>query len=312
MIVLRRGVIVLGVLAATGIVTLSFCAEEPLLSLRSDPRSPGSESVPPHTKWVRVVRDERQKPTALQTAIVRYEPSESGRSGVSVDLIGAIHVADRAYYRRLNRRFTQYDALLYELVAPDGTRIDPERSDESRHPVGAMQNFLKGFLELEHQLGCIDYSCANFVHADMSPDEFARSMAARGESFLQMFFRLMGQSIAQQSHNQAQGVAAELDILAALFQQDRALRLKTIVAQQFEQMESLLVGLGGPNGSTLIEGRNQVAMDTLKQQLRAGKKKMGIFYGAGHLADMDKRLRKEFQMRPVSVQWLTAWDLSGN
>lgn len=303
---------VLGMLAVVATFGGSYCAEESLQAIRGSAADGTSDAAAPRGRWVRVLRDNRNRPIALQTAIVRYESSESETAGVSVDLIGAIHVADQSYYERLNRQFTQYDALLYELVAPDGTRIDPARTGDSRHPVGAMQNFLKGFLELEHQLGCVDYSRANFVHADMSPDEFARSMAARGESFLQMFFRLMGQSIAQQSHHQAQGVATELDILAALFQEDRALRLKTIVAQQFEQMESLLVGFGGPEGSTLIEGRNQVAMDVLKKQLRAGKKKMGIFYGAGHLADMDKRLREQFHMRPVSVQWLTAWNLSGD
>lgn len=295
-----------------GMIATSFCADRTQPSARQGAGHNVSDAGSRRTGWVRVLRDDQQRPTALQTAIVRYEPTGSGSSGVSVDLIGAIHVADRAYYRRLNQHFVQYDALLYELVAPDGTRIDPARHAESRHPVSAMQKFLKGFLELEHQLSCIDYSRANFVHADMSPDEFAQAMNARGESFLQMFFRLMGQSIAQQSHNQAQGVATEWDLLTALFHEDRALRLKTIVAQQFEQMESLLVGFGGPDGSTLIEGRNEVAMEALKEQLRAGKKKLGIFYGAGHLADMDKRLREQFQMRPVSVQWLTAWDLSAD
>jgi hypothetical protein len=48
----------------------------------------------------------------------------------------------------------------------------------------------------------------------------------------------------------------------------------------------------------------------LKNQLAQGKKKIGIFYGAGHLSDMDTRLRKDFGLKPVSINWLTAWNLA--
>ena len=33
-------------------------------------------------------------------------------------------------------------------------------------------------------------------------------------------------------------------------------------------------------------------------------------HGAGHLADMDQRLREEFGLKPVEITWLTAWDLA--
>lgn len=48
----------------------------------------------------------------LQTAIGTYRNAQ----GVTVDLIGAIHIADKAYYEALNLRFTTCDALLYEMV----------------------------------------------------------------------------------------------------------------------------------------------------------------------------------------------------
>jgi len=47
----------------------------------------------------------------------------------------------------------------------------------------------------------------------------------------------------------------------------------------------------------------------LKDQQKAGKRKIGIFYGAGHLADMHTRLVKEFGYEPVTTTWLEAWDL---
>ncbi len=39
---------------------------------------------------------------------------------MQVDLIGAVHIAHREYFQLLNKKFRNYDAVLYELVA------DPE------------------------------------------------------------------------------------------------------------------------------------------------------------------------------------------
>ncbi|HEX6637096.1 MAG TPA: hypothetical protein VF033_05525, partial [Steroidobacteraceae bacterium] len=48
-------------------------------------------------------------------------------TGQRVDLVGAIHIADRSYYQDLNGRFAAYDAVLFELVGdPRGvTRSAP-------------------------------------------------------------------------------------------------------------------------------------------------------------------------------------------
>jgi hypothetical protein len=60
----------------------------------------------------------------------------------------------------------------------------------------------------------------------------------------------------------------------------------------------------------IITERNKMALKVLKEQLAAGKKNLGIFYGAGHLNDMDERLRKDFGLTPVSITWMTAWNLA--
>lgn len=263
--------------------------------------------------WVRIERDDKGRPTALQTAIVRYVPvgksDEKQTPDLKVDLVGAIHIADAEYYQRLNKEFTKYQALLYELVAPEGAQVPQGSSGRSSHPIGLLQNGIKDWLELEHQLAKIDYTKKNFVHADMSPEQFAESMKERGESFMTMFFRMMGHSIAMQSKMQAKGQATEFDLLAALLSEDRARQLKIVISEQFEEMESMLVGLNGPDGSTIITGRNEVALKVLKDQIAAGKTNVAIFYGAGHMQDMDRRLRKQFKLKPVEVRWLTAWDL---
>ena len=68
---------------------------------------------------------------------------------MTVALIGAVHIGDVAYYRQLNEYFKQYDALLYELVAPAGTVVPRGRGTSNAHPVGLLQNGIKRLLELE-------------------------------------------------------------------------------------------------------------------------------------------------------------------
>lgn len=282
-------------------VTQAAFAEPPVLNPQSQEPAIGKD-------WVRVDLDEAGKPRSMQTAIVTYKSKTD--PAVAVDLVGAVHVGDKSYYEALNERFKQYDALLYELVAPDGTIVEKGRGTSSRHPLGALQNSMKQMLDLEHQLEQVDYTCKNFVHADMSPDDFTESMKNREESFLKMYFRMIGTSLAYQSRMTAKGESADADILRAMLSKDRPRQLKIALAKQLADMESMLAAFGGEEGSTIITERNKKALEVLKEQLGKDKKKIGIFYGAGHLNDMHERLEKDFQLQPAEIIWLPAWKLS--
>jgi hypothetical protein len=260
-------------------------------------------------KFLRIVRDKAGEPTSMQTSIVSYKPKGDDRKGLVVDLIGAVHVGDGDYYDKLNKAFKEYDVVLYELVAPEGTKIPKGgRTEGSGHPVGAIQVALKDILDLEFQLEKVDYTPKNFVHADMSPEEFSKTMEERGESFLQMFFKMMGASIAQQAGKKGGG-SSDAEILFALFSPDRSFKLKRVMAQQFEDLGGTMSMIEGPKGSTIIGERNRKAFEVLKKEIAAGKKKIGVFYGAGHLPDMEKRLTADFQLHPGDVKWIDAWDL---
>jgi hypothetical protein len=264
--------------------------------------------------WVRVRYDKKQEPLAMEAAIVRYVPVKPDPRGkgtpLSVDLVAAVHIGDAAYYDALNQRFEAYDALLYELVAAEGTVVERGRGTSNAHPLGALQNAMKSMLALEHQLEQVDYTKKNFVHADMSPDQFMQAMKDRNEGFLQMYMRLLGHSLGAQSKMAAKGESPDVAVFAALFAEDRPLRLKKVLSQQLADTEEMLTSFGGEEGSVLITDRNKAALKVLKQEIAAGKKRIAIFYGAGHLADMDKRLREEFGLKPVEITWLTAWDLA--
>jgi hypothetical protein len=262
-------------------------------------------------EWVRSLKDEDGAVTALQTAIGRYEGTPPGASGpVRVDLVGAIHVGDQAYYHDLNKRFEGYDAVLYELVAPEGTVVPKGGRVGSDNPLGAMQNGMKGLLDLEHQLEIVDYTRPNFVHADMSPEQLFSTMEARDEGFLKLYFRMVGQGIAEQTKAASKGESAEFDLMKAMFSKDRPKKMKVALAGQLTQLEGLLTSFGGEKGTTLIHERNRTALDVLDKEIAAGKKSVAVFYGAGHLTDMDKHLRERFGLRQTGKEWVTAWDLA--
>lgn len=257
-------------------------------------------------QFVRLRTGESQTPLALETAIVSFAATGDRHRGVQVDLVGAIHIADKAYYEALNRRFRGYDAVLYELVAREDANV-PKAGQGSGGVIGGMQIGMKSLLQLEYQLDCIDYGQKNMVHADMSPEEFAATMKRRNESFAGMFFRLLGRSMAEQADDPMG--TSDLQILAALFAPDRAQRLKFLMAKEFADLEGEISIFDGPEGSAIITERNKKAFEVLTREIARGRKKLAVFYGAGHLPDMQRRLQQEFAMERTGTEWVAAWSL---
>jgi hypothetical protein len=269
-------------------------------------QAPAAASSQPKSQFLRLTRDAKNHPVALETSIVRFAPADHRKDGPAVDLIGALHIGEKSYYKQLNREFANYDVVLYELIAKKEAVI-PKGSKGTGSALSGIQNGMKDMLNLEFQLQQIDYTAKNLVHADMSPEQFSESM--RNDDFVGMFARMMGYAMAKQQ--QSDTGATNVQLFAALFSKNRALALKRIMAEQFESSEGQLTAMEGPQGSTLIARRNKVALDELRKQLAAGKRKIAIFYGAGHMSDMQKRLHDDFGLVPTSTRWLTAWDLTG-
>ncbi|HZZ28369.1 MAG TPA: hypothetical protein VFE46_10245 [Pirellulales bacterium] len=280
------------------------------IALAQSPQNrPDAAKTTAHNKnqYVRVKYDEHGNPLALETSIVHLVPVGNDRPGLQVDLVSAVHVAEPNFYAALNKQFENYDVVLYELVAPEGTVIPKGGPDRNRNLLSSLQNAMKDLLELEYQLSGIDYTKQNFVHADFSPDQFAQSMKDRGESFWTIFMRLMAAGMVKQASNP--GKADELDVLLALFDHDRAVKLKRIMAEEFSDMDTIMTAFNGPDGSTLITERNKAALKVLGEQIAAGKKKIAIFYGGGHMPDMEPRACAEFHLQRAGEDWLEAWNL---
>jgi len=259
--------------------------------------------------YVRVHKDEAGVPQSLQTAKVRYVGRRGTKyEGQTVALVGVVHIGQLEYYEKLSKQLAEYDTVLYELVAPDGTRIRPEDLEERRSVLASVQTGMKDMLNLEYQLEKIDYMAENFRHADMSPDEFVEDLERRGDSVWKMVARMMGAGLASQA-----GTGGDAGMLLAMFSNDRAKMMKRAMAKQLVDMELVTAAMNDANGeNTLIQGRNRKAFEVLREELAEGVNNIAVFYGAGHLADMAERLEKNFEMKPIHTEWLDAWDLTRN
>lgn len=269
--------------------------------------------------------EENEKGAQLQTAIASYRNSK----GVTVDLIGAIHIADKNYYEVLNAYFEGYDSLLYEMVGEPIPRAghpdEYKEEDASPHPAGEtpsakaekkareklrwlhpLYDMMKNTLNLDSQIECIDYTKRNFVHADMTARAFAAKQEEKGEGFLQLWMRMMKvQAMSPDAGMKDPGI---LKILEILCRPDSATELKRLMGRMFDSVDKVMSGMEGPDGSVILTERNKVAMEVLKIHLALNKKKLGIFYGAAHLPDMEKRLL-EMGFKRERVEWLNAWEL---
>lgn len=264
---------------------------------------------PEDSLYVRIHRNEKSEPQALQTALVRYVGKPGTQfAGKIVDLLGVVHIGQAEYYEHLDELLGAYDKVLYELVAPDGTRIKPEDLQRRRSVLASVQTGMKDMLNLEYQLEKIDYMAENFRHADMSPEEFSEDLENRGDSVWKMVARMMGAGIATQSKS-----GGDVNMIMALFSSDRSKLMKRAMASQLVDIEMVTAGMDDANGeNTLIKGRNRKAFEVLRDELGGESETVAVFYGAGHLADMADRLESEFDMQRKTTEWFDAWDLTRN
>jgi hypothetical protein len=258
------------------------------------------------------VQETDGKPVALQTAVVRLTKGDA-----TLELVGAIHIADKKYYEALSKRFEGYEALLWEGIgggaAPAAAKPAEEPPKEPAEKAGKKKasrlNGLHGayesaakFLDLAYQMGEIDYSKANFVHADLSMEEFSTLQEQRGESL----FSFMLKAGLEAEKAGAAKEPSTLKLLTSIIKGDKT-GLKRELVHTLGAGDDQVAALAGD--SVIITDRNAKCLEVLAREVGAGRKKLGIFYGAAHFPDMVKRLT-EAGWTSAGTEWMTAWDLA--
>jgi hypothetical protein len=257
------------------------------------------------------LRDRRGEPETLETSIARYVSNDESAAHVTVDLVSVVHVGDSDYYDQLDAELKNYDVVLYELVAPKDDNV-PGAGRRSKSTVGDIQRIIRDLLQFEYQLDAIDYSRPNFLHADMSPEELSAEMRKRGETPLSMFLKMFED--LQKSPLAESRPLTEEDLVLALFRfaKNPSLSLRRTMAGQMEDVEGFVAVFEGETGSAILSGRNDAALKVLKEQIDAGKTKIAIFYGAGHMPDLEKKLQRDYDLKLESERWIKAWDMREN
>ncbi|MFM8980503.1 MAG: hypothetical protein ACKOSS_08580 [Planctomycetia bacterium] len=133
-------------------------------------------------------------PEGLQVALLHLVHEASGRR---VDLVGAVHIADMAYYREVQRLLEAADLVLYELVKPEGVDdVEAQPADAGEHPLRDFQRRMAGWFGFAHQMEGIAYDRPHFVHADMTVEQFMAAAESLGSTPLTRMLGLPGRAPA--------------------------------------------------------------------------------------------------------------------
>jgi hypothetical protein len=246
----------------------------------------------------------------LQTAITTYEND----SGAIVELVGAIHIADKSYFRALNQYFSTRHAVLYELVAESNQRPQPGTQTAGGSSVSFMQRALANFLRLDFQLEQIDYSPRNFQHADLNPQQLQQIMLAKNENFFSMFLSLALAQIATEQAALANGTQSSsfnmISVMNALAAEDEAIAFKFRFAEELGRSGGVIIGAELESQLTLLGDRNSVALQVLKETLADNSNRaISLFYGAAHMPGLERELLQSMGFTKTAQRWLTAWQI---
>ncbi|KAM7509513.1 hypothetical protein LguiA_019966 [Lonicera macranthoides] len=210
--------------------------------------------------------------------------------------------------------------------------------------IGCIQRQMAKLLILDFQLDCLDYQAENWYHADLDYETFKLLQVEKGESFFtfarDMTLRstkamvqsisipedlgplrsnllrasrilpmpLVGLVIIGTLCADVESPVSEYPELEALSRLDFGAAMKVFLAKRLTSdftQETADV----EEESVIIGERNRAATEALRTALDEGHNKIAILYGGGHMPDLGRRLREDFNLIPSRVQWVTAWSI---
>lgn len=188
----------------------------------------------------------------------------------------------------------QLDADIALSSSPYVPDAQPGKSPEG------IQTQLARALRVRFQLNEMDTSRPGWINADMDINQLQHALAAQGEEDAMILQMLEGESISAKIAGFVLGFIArspQLSSMMKLVLMDMLALVET--TGLLEQQEAI--------DAVIVKGRNAVVIDTLKEVMREHPehKDIGIFYGAGHMADLEGSLR-EMGYAPQDDAWTAA------
>jgi hypothetical protein len=295
----------------------------PLVSPASPPKKtvaapgPQTANVAPRAPlpYMRVSRSGSDM-VALDIALRRFVSMKA--PATSIWLAGASHLGESNYYAGLQMFLDAQPVVLFEGIGAGSKRLRTESPDD-----GGIQSTLANALELSFQLNAINYDRAHFRNSDLTMAGLERLFAggsaaartegkegARNTATAQQFGELLGimegsSMLGALLHAGVRflGSTPKLRAMTKLMLIETLGELKSDMAQMKgapPEIQKLL--------AVIIQERNKVVIDDLRREIAgaAAPASIAVFYGAGHMADLEKRLSTDLGYRPAGEVWLRA------
>lgn len=239
----------------------------------------------------------------------------SRKAAPVVWLVGVTHIGTPEYYRALQQFLDAQSLVLFEGIGATNREFEL-RSDEY-----SLQDAMARALGLEFQLNSIDYGRTHFRNSDLSASQVASHFGARpvgaADSPGSPPANEFGALVQIMQGTGLLGGLAKLTV--SLISVSPRLQAATKLAM-IETMGSMPSDLAATPGLTpgmqkllriLIEERNRTVVEDTRRALRQKPqpKSIAIFYGAGHMHDLELRLREELRLRSGDERWLTAFEV---
>lgn len=226
------------------------------------------------------------------TVLVTSAVAEDGTPRTSLASLGA----DRA-------RGGEGEGRDLEVTVPSLDRAGPAGTGSE----DGLQAELASALGLAFQLEALDYGGDHFVPSDLSLDEVNDAIAARGGDFALFEETLAGSSLPARLVRFLLGALRVADRLLGGTVQ---LSVKVMLVEMLANEAAVEVGLeqmGEAFRGVIIEDRNARVIEDLERLLaeRPGLDSVAIFYGAGHMPDLEERLARDLGYEPTGE---AAWE----
>lgn len=279
---------------------------------RTSDKPAAVETIPAPAPYVRTAGGETNN-LQLQIAARRFVPA-CGK-GPTIWLTGVSHIGSSNYFAALQQHLNAQTLVLFEGVGEHSQDFKnaPDK-DAAPKNEGGLQSSLATSLGLVFQLDTIDYDKPNFRHSDLSIREIRELLAEpRGsgggdaaQDFDNLLSMMQGDSFMNVVMQFGMGILASSPKLQAM--------TKVTLIEVITEMggDPSRLGVISPELKQLLEvliaRRNQRVIGDLKTALdEVGRKgSISIFYGTGHMPEMETRLRKELHYKPVEDVWFSA------
>lgn len=218
-------------------------------------------------------------------------------------LVGAIHIGSRPYYDNLQRLLGYQDAVYYE-----GVRASASSPTMANRPVPAANaptptyKLLSDALGLDFQMLDIDYRKENWTNVDMTMEELDKLNKEASGGKPSQFDQVKGMLDPNSPTSKMLGTVLKM----ATPGMKEAIKITMIQAAGAEETP----GLDPATERIILTARNKVVVDALAAGFAqpSPPRAIGVFYGAKHMADLQKTLVEKYGYRLDEKRWFAAAD----